>query len=184
MRGPRPQTPMLALSAALAFASSASSLLMPNPGSRKALLQPVMGHDAPNFADPSILTVDNVIYSFATSTEGVNVPVSCQSEGGGMELMRSPPSKSAAFEALPTLPKWSSGAVWAPDVIQLVSCNPNPPNFVAFRTLTLCRRTGVLSCTSPPHSLRRRNPSTALERPHHRTSQGRTNHKTAPSLAP
>ncbi len=88
------------------------------------MLQPAMGHDAPNFPDPSILTVEDVIYTFATSTAGVNVPVSFQTPSKGMELMKAAHSKTAAFEAMPTLPKWSSGAIWAPDVIQLVSCNP------------------------------------------------------------
>lgn len=101
------------------IASPTSMCILKNPSG--ATLQPAMGVNAPNFPDPSLLTVDGVIYTFATSTTGVNVPISFQSQGKIMNMMTSARGKNAAYEAMPTLPKWSSGAVWAPDVVHLVS---------------------------------------------------------------
>ena len=131
---PIPQSPAQAMTMAIAVASivpgliacPAPMIILSDPSG--ATLQPAMGVNAPNFPDPSILTVDGVIYTFATSTAGVNVPISFQSQGKSMNMMKSARGKNAAYEAMPTLPKWSSGAVWAPDVVHLVSWRtPNLP---------------------------------------------------------
>ena len=86
------------------------------PKRNGAVFHPVMQD---NFADPSIITVDGVIYTFATTTAGVNVPVATKQNGHNMQMVMSDPGH--ALDAMPTLPKWSSGGIWAPDVLQLVS---------------------------------------------------------------
>ena len=82
-----------------------------------AKMQPVMQH---NFADPALIEVDNITYTFATTTNNINVPIAHQLKGQDMQLITTNPNNKLV-DAMPTLPKWSTGDIWAPDVMQLVS---------------------------------------------------------------
>lgn len=64
-----------------------------------------------NFPDPAIyLDDDGTYYAYATNSGGINVQVATASAVAG------PWTVLSAHDALPTIPAWSSGAVWAPDV--------------------------------------------------------------------
>lgn len=64
-----------------------------------------------DFADPSAMTVDSVVYAYATNTAFANVPV-------GSASISQPGSLDD--DALPQLPGWSEpGWVWAPAPLEL-----------------------------------------------------------------
>jgi hypothetical protein len=82
---------------------------------RDVPFQPVMQD---NFADPAIITVDGVIYTFATASAGVNIPMATN-QTDGWHMIKSDSGQTQ--DAMPTLPAWCSGSIWAPDVVQRVS---------------------------------------------------------------
>ncbi|KAG8530108.1 uncharacterized protein KY384_005590 [Bacidia gigantensis] len=64
-----------------------------------------------NFPDPALITVDGIYYSFSTNSGGLHIPTAT-----------SPDFKSwtvTGTDALPKLPSWATGNVWAPDVVQV-----------------------------------------------------------------
>jgi beta-xylosidase len=69
-------------------------------------INPVLDRD---FPDPGVLTVDGTYYAYAT-------------EGGGrhIQVASSPDLVSWEYlgEALPTLPRWTTGSTWAPEVTE------------------------------------------------------------------
>ena len=70
-----------------------------------------------NFPDPAFINVGGTYYAFATSNGAQNV-----------QIATSPDFNSWAVtgnDALPTIPSWSTGDVWAPDVVQLVRTSTN-----------------------------------------------------------
>ena len=87
---------------------------------RDATLHPVMQD---NFADPAIITVDGKWYAFATTSAGANVPMASNQTGGSWAVLKS--DSGSTQDAMPNLPGWCSGGIWAPDVVQRVSL-PTP----------------------------------------------------------
>ncbi|KAL8782731.1 MAG: hypothetical protein Q9213_005155 [Squamulea squamosa] len=72
---------------------------------------------ASNFADPSFLEFNNVFYGFSTTNGKQNVPVATSpSFNTGWTLLKN-------HDALPTLPPWTTGNIWAPSVIRLSNGN-------------------------------------------------------------
>ena len=66
-----------------------------------------------NFPDPSFINVNGTYYAFATNNGAQNI-----------QIATSPDFITWAVtgdDALPTLPSWATGNVWAPDILQLVS---------------------------------------------------------------
>lgn len=72
-----------------------------------------------NFADPSIIEVDGITYTFSTTDSGLNVPIATQHQGQGAEKLMA--GSNRPQDAMPSLPQWSSGGIWAPHVVRLVS---------------------------------------------------------------
>lgn len=74
-----------------------------------------------NFPDPAIIVVDGVSYAFATNNRGkgadmVHVQVATSTDNQTWTLLDH-------HDALPSVGAWETGArVWAPDVVQVVSC--------------------------------------------------------------
>jgi beta-xylosidase len=73
---------------------------------------PAVGAD---FADPSIINVDNTWYAFATSGRGNHVQVAVSQNFDQWS--------TSAGDALPNLPTWVEPGtdIWGPDVIRRVS---------------------------------------------------------------
>ena len=73
---------------------------------------------AENFADPSFIEVKNTLdnsvtyYAFSTGSSHGNTPVATSSDFINWKIVG---------DALPSIPSWSFGSIWAPDVVQLVS---------------------------------------------------------------
>ena len=74
-----------------------------------------------NFPDPALIKVDNRFYAFATNNGRQNVPVAVSDDFSSWAV--------TGEDALPDVPSWSGGSIWAPDVVQLVSQNA-PKNIV------------------------------------------------------
>lgn len=67
-----------------------------------------------DFPDPSYFLLNGVHYAFSTSSGSLKVPVATSTDFATWT--------KTGGDALPTLGAWSdNGAVWAPDVVQLVS---------------------------------------------------------------
>ena len=66
-----------------------------------------------NYPDPAYINVGETYYAFATNNGAQNVQIATSPDFDTWTVTGS--------DALPTLPSWSTGAVWAPDVVQLVS---------------------------------------------------------------
>jgi hypothetical protein len=99
----------------LSFAASALVSAYPHVTKRAGTAAPAVGSD---FPDPSIISVGNSLYSFATSGNGVNIQLSVATSVPGQFNLW------ANYDVLPTLPSWADAAqpdVWAPDVVQVVS---------------------------------------------------------------
>lgn len=71
-----------------------------------------------DFADPALIEVGNIWYSFATgNNNGINVQVSTSTDFKGWTLLRD-------LDVMPKVGVWAdqaSPSVWAPDVIKNVS---------------------------------------------------------------
>ena len=65
-----------------------------------------------NFPDPGLISVGDTYYAFATNNGQQNVPVASSGDFVTWTV--------TGQDALPNIPSWSSGAVWAPDPVQLV----------------------------------------------------------------
>lgn len=68
---------------------------------------------ASNFADPAFIEVDDTFFAFSTTSNGKSVPIATSSDFNNWEITDK--------DALPkeSLPAWTTGNIWAPDVIQL-----------------------------------------------------------------
>ncbi|KAL9072228.1 MAG: hypothetical protein Q9161_003701 [Pseudevernia consocians] len=64
-----------------------------------------------NFPDPAFINVGGTYYAFATSNGAQNVQIATSPDFNTWTVTGS--------DALPTIPSWSTGDVWAPDVLQL-----------------------------------------------------------------
>ena len=73
-----------------------------------------------NFPDPAFIQVDGKFYAFATTNGKQNVPIAVSDDFSHWSI--------TGEDALKTVPSWSSGGIWAPDLVQLVSldtsCSP------------------------------------------------------------
>ena len=67
---------------------------------------------ASNFPDPSFISVGGIYYAFATNNGAQNVQIATSPDFNNWTV--------TGADALPTLPSWATGNVWAPDVLQLV----------------------------------------------------------------
>ncbi len=65
-----------------------------------------------NFPDPGFIYAQGTYYAFATNNGQQNVPLATSPDFNAWTL--------TGQDALPTVPSWSTGAIWAPDVIELV----------------------------------------------------------------
>lgn len=70
-----------------------------------------------NFPDPAFINVGGTYYAFATSNGAQNVQIATSPDFDTWTVTGS--------DALPTIPSWSTGGVWAPDVAQLVRTSTN-----------------------------------------------------------
>lgn len=66
-----------------------------------------------NFPDPGFIYTQGTYYAFATNNGQQNVPLATSQDFNAWTV--------TGQDALPTVPTWSTGAIWAPDVIELVS---------------------------------------------------------------
>lgn len=66
---------------------------------------------ASDFADPGFIDVDATYYAFATNTGGRNIPIATSPDFNIWTV--------TGQDALPSVPSWSVGQIWAPDVIRL-----------------------------------------------------------------
>ena len=70
-----------------------------------------------NFPDPAFINVGGTYYAFATSNGAQNVQIATSPDFDTWTVTGS--------DALPAIPSWSTGDVWAPDVAQLVRTSTN-----------------------------------------------------------
>lgn len=76
---------------------------------------------AENFADPSFIHVRNysdnsvTYYAFSTGSVHGNTPVATSTDFATWIIIG---------DALPIIPSWSYGSIWAPDVVQIVGIDP------------------------------------------------------------
>ena len=66
-----------------------------------------------NFPDPGLIEVNGAYYVFSTNNGKYNVPMARSSNFETWTV--------SSQDALPTIPSWSMGAIWAPDPVRLVS---------------------------------------------------------------
>ncbi|KAL8727811.1 MAG: hypothetical protein Q9166_005803 [cf. Caloplaca sp. 2 TL-2023] len=67
-----------------------------------------------NFADPSYIELNNIFYAFSTASNGHNIPIATSPTFTSNWTL-------TPHDALPTLPPWTTGSIWAPDIFQLSS---------------------------------------------------------------
>ena len=65
-----------------------------------------------DFPDPAFINVGGTYYAFATSNGKTNVQMATSPDFDTWTV--------TGGDALPNIPSWSTGTVWAPDVIQVV----------------------------------------------------------------
>jgi beta-xylosidase len=97
--------------AAAASPADASPSLAPGE-----FLNPVLDRD---FPDPGVLAADGTFYAYATEGGGRHIQVASSTDLVTWEYLG---------EALPTLPRWTTGSTWAPEVVQ------TPAGFVMYYT--------------------------------------------------
>ncbi|KAL8824617.1 MAG: hypothetical protein Q9170_008096 [Blastenia crenularia] len=68
---------------------------------------------ASNFADPAFIQVNETYYAFSTTSDHKNVPIATSTDFNNWAI--------ADIDAFPTsnFPSWTTGGIWAPDVVQL-----------------------------------------------------------------
>lgn len=76
-----------------------------------------------NFPDPGFVYAQGTYYAFGTNNGQQNVPLAISNDFNQWTL--------TGQDALPTIPSWSTGSIWAPDVIQLVSSCLELAHFLA-----------------------------------------------------
>ena len=97
------------LSLGLLFFSCLVSLSSQVPLAKRAFSNgPVITE---NFPDPAFINVGGTYYAFATSNGAQNIPVATSPDFNTWTV--------TGQDALPNIPSWSSGATWAPDVVQI-----------------------------------------------------------------
>ncbi|KAK3168852.1 hypothetical protein OEA41_005300 [Lepraria neglecta] len=64
-----------------------------------------------NFPDPAFINVGGSYTAFSTANGGANIPIATSPDFATWTV--------TGQDALPTLPSWSTGNTWAPDVVQL-----------------------------------------------------------------
>ena len=74
-----------------------------------------------NFPDPGFVYAQGTYYAFGTNNGQQNIPTAVSQDFNQWDL--------TGQDALPNIPSWSSGAIWAPDVIQLVRSRSNSIQF-------------------------------------------------------
>lgn len=92
-----------------------------------------------NFPDPAFINVGGTYYAFATSNGAQNVQIATSPDFITWTV--------TGNDALPTIPSWSTGDVWAPDVVQVVS---SLHTLVDKQETERDRPTALSSSTSPP----------------------------------
>ena len=100
----------LTMRSSIALVSSLISLATQAPLEKRSSLSLVIGA---NFADPAFIQVENQFYAFSTRNGQQNVPIAVSDDFNSWTL--------TGEDAMPTVPSWSAGNIWAPDVVQLVS---------------------------------------------------------------
>ena len=90
---------------AISLASLTSQAPLQSPNSLRLALQE-------NFPDPAFIKVGDIFYAFATTNGKQNVPVATSKDFANWDI--------TGEDALPEVPNWSRGSIWAPDVVQLV----------------------------------------------------------------
>ncbi|KAI4267228.1 MAG: hypothetical protein LQ337_008445 [Flavoplaca oasis] len=70
---------------------------------------------ASNFPDPAFLEVDNTFYAFSTTNGKQNIPIATS------PTFTSDWTILKNRDALPKLPKWTTGNIWAPSITRLSS---------------------------------------------------------------
>lgn len=91
------------LASCLVVSTLQSSVSKPSSSLRLAIRE--------NFPDPTFIEVNGTYYAFATNNGKSNVPRAVSHDFLSWE--------PTAGDALPKIPAWSGGGVWAPDVVQL-----------------------------------------------------------------
>ncbi|OEU39424.1 glycosyl hydrolase [Lactococcus cremoris subsp. cremoris IBB477] len=63
-----------------------------------------------NFPDPTGIYEQGTYYAYATSAEGLNIPLARSKSGKNYQIVG---------DALPALPDWAQGSIWAPHISQV-----------------------------------------------------------------
>lgn len=63
-----------------------------------------------SFPDPTGIYEKGTYYAYATSTEGLNIPLARSKSGKNYQIVG---------DALPALPDWTQGSIWAPHISQV-----------------------------------------------------------------
>lgn len=90
-----------------------------------------------NFPDPAFINVGGTYYAFGTSDGAINVQIATSPDFDTWTV--------TGGDALPTIPSWSTGTVWAPDVVQVVRSSTR---VTGQRETDRDRLTALSSCTS------------------------------------
>lgn len=116
-----------------------------------------------NFPDPAFINVGGIYYAFATSNGDQNVQIATSPDFDTWTLTGS--------DALPTIPSWSTGKVWAPDVVQLVRISSvsiddewhtdyaRPTALLSYTSLQLPPPTRACTASGPPRPRQSRVPT-------------------------
>ena len=117
---------------AISLASLTSQAPLQSPNSLRLAIQD-------NFPDPAFVKVGDTFYAFATNNGKQNVPVAISKDFVNWDV--------TGEDALPDVPSWSGGVIWAPDVVQLV---PFPAFFLGVQLADKSRLMDLSSCTWLP----------------------------------
>lgn len=101
---------MILLSVVLSICFAAVTLQSPL-GKRASSLRLAVKQ---NFPDPSFIQDRGTIFAVATNNGKQNVPMATSHDFDNWELMPD-------YDAMPRVPAWSQGNIWAPDIVRLVS---------------------------------------------------------------
>lgn len=105
-----------------------------------------------NFPDPAFITVASTYYAFSTTNGASNVPIATSPDFTTWT--------TTPLDALQILPPWTTGAVWAPSVLQLPSsskfvlyfaaASASNPNIHCIGTATSPTVTGPYNASATP----------------------------------